>query len=259
MSEDDYEFAHGEWERFRSHPEDPKYRLKPMDFAVVEAAPKEKEKSEEKTRYVRRDVFADEGRPGSVTIAMLAICILLYFTLDNAAMSWLQAKLMFSEYHGRSFPEIRDWQLWRLVTPALMHGGVLHLFFNMWMLYSLGAQIETREGGLYLVVQSIVYAIIVNTAQYLHTGPLFLGMSGVLYGQLGYIWMMSRYSRQFNYFLAPGTVMLMLIWMGLGILGVFSNVANMQHLVGFIIGVISGYIRSGEMSIAIKQYFRKRR
>ena len=101
------------------------------------------------------------------------------------AFAPLTAKLYFSEYLGTSFPEIRAGQVWRLVTPIFLHAGVLHLVFNMLWLYQLGGQIEAQESSGYFAVMVLVLAVICNTGQYVVSGPLFIGMSGVVYGLLG--------------------------------------------------------------------------
>jgi len=42
---------------------------------------------------------------------------------------------------------IRHLQLWRLITFQFLHGGLLHIFFNMLSLYYFGPVVETRLGS----------------------------------------------------------------------------------------------------------------
>jgi GlpG protein len=91
----------------------------------------------------------------------------------------------------------------------------------------------------------LVLAILCNTGQYIVSGPLFVGMSGVVYGLLGYIWMMTQFQVPTLYILSPQTVMFMLIWLGLCLVGIIPNVANTEHVVGLLIGVAWGFVRSG--------------
>src|SRR5690606_16541906 len=87
--------------------------------------------------------------------------------------------LYYSLYMGRDFPEIASGQLWRLVTPIFLHGGILHLVFNMLWLYQLGSAIEHYEGSRLLLLMVMILGALCNTAQYLVSGPAFVGMSGV--------------------------------------------------------------------------------
>lgn len=45
------------------------------------------------------------------------------------------------------FPENYDFKGWQIITHMFMHGGILHLFFNMFALYSFGSTLEQIWGG----------------------------------------------------------------------------------------------------------------
>ena len=72
---------------------------------------------------------------------------------------------------------------------------------------------------------------------------MFGGLSGVIYGMLGYCMINDLESRQYRYELPPALYLFMIVWLILGFLGVlnlfgFGNVANYAHLGGLISGVI---------------------
>jgi GlpG protein len=82
---------------------------------------------------------------------------------------------------------IREGQVWRLFTPCLLHGNLIHIVFNMTWLIGLGVVIEQKIRALrYLVLIGIV-GIVSNCAEYLMSGPFFLGFSGVVCGMIGFI------------------------------------------------------------------------
>jgi len=194
---------------------------------------------------VRTEIF-HRRRLSPVPVTWLFIAVSVAVTLLATVPAWTPviSKLYFSGYFGTGFPEIRAGQVWRLVTPIFLHGGLLHLLFNMVWLYQLGGQIEAQESSRYFAVMVLVLAICCNTGQYLVSGPLFVGMSGVVYGLLGYLWMMTRFQAATRYMLSEQTVMFMLLWLGLCLVGIIPHVANTEHIVGLLLGVVWGYVRS---------------
>ena len=54
------------------------------------------------------------------------------------------ALLYFGGKYGRSI--WLDHEYWRLVTAGFLHGGILHIAMNSWVLYDLGAQVEQVFG-----------------------------------------------------------------------------------------------------------------
>jgi rhomboid protease GluP len=89
-------------------------------------------------------------------------------------------------------PLIDQGQYWRLFTPALLHGDILHIAFNLYALYILGRGIEVFYGHTRFLLLYIASAFAGATASYLLTAAPSLGAStatfGLLaaYGVLGY-------------------------------------------------------------------------
>lgn len=48
---------------------------------------------------------------------------------------------------GLHFPENPEFKLWQPLTHMFMHGGFMHIFFNMFALYSFGSLLEQMWGG----------------------------------------------------------------------------------------------------------------
>jgi GlpG protein len=139
--------------------------------------------------------------------------------------------------------EIREGQVWRLVTPIFVHWGILHLLFNMFWLRDLGSLIEHRKGALWLAVLVLVSAVISNVAQYLANGPGAGGMSGVIYALFGYVWMKDRYAPEEGLNLFPHTTVYMLVWLAICFTGMVGPVGNTAHVTGLLIGMAFGIAR----------------
>jgi membrane associated rhomboid family serine protease len=165
------------------------------------------------------------------------------------ALNWPLSKAVLD---APKFVKIRQGEVWRLVTPALLHGSVLHILFNMMWLWLLGRQIEERVGKWRYILMMLIIAAISNTAEYLMVGPAFLGFSGVICGQAGFIWMRQRVAPWEGYPLQKSASLFLAIFV-LGIVGlqVISfvlkvtgsallpvQIANTAHLVGAIVGIL---------------------
>jgi GlpG protein len=95
--------------------------------------------------------------------------------------------------------------------------------------------------GLFLVT-----ATVANVSQYLFGGPsLFGGMSGVVYGILGFAWVAASLQPRWPFRPTQGVVVLMVGWLVLCLFGVvetlgFGAVANAAHLGGLLSGMLLG-------------------
>lgn len=131
-------------------------------------------------------------------------------------------------------------QIWRLFTPDFLHFSWTHIIFNSVMLWFLGSQIEWFDGRARLILLFIVASLLSNGLQYIVSGPFFGGLSGVVYGVLGYCWLSQRTAPRFQF--PPALVTFAVVWMVVGftplpeMLGL-GRMANEAHLGGFIAGL----------------------
>ena len=135
-------------------------------------------------------------------------------------------------------------QWWRLVSPMFLHFSFAHLAFNCLWIYILGEKIERIDGSLTFISIVIFSAASSNSLQYFWNGSsLFGGLSGVIYGLIGFCMIIEMDSSRDIYDIPPGLYMFMIIWMILGFMGVlelfgFGSVANFAHLGGLVSGII---------------------
>ena len=142
----------------------------------------------------------------------------------------------------KTFIENNQW--WRLISPIFLHFSFAHLAFNCLWIYILGEKIERIDGSLTFISIVIFTAVSSNSLQYFWNGSsLFGGLSGVIYGLIGFCMLIEMDSSRDIYDIPPGLYMFMIIWMILGFLGVlelfgFGSVANFAHLGGLVSGII---------------------
>jgi membrane associated rhomboid family serine protease len=80
-----------------------------------------------------------------------------------------------------------DGEWWLLITPAFLHGGWLHIAFNMYVLYALGPTLERILGhGRYLTLY-LLAALGGGVASYAFSeiNTLSVGASGAIFGLMG--------------------------------------------------------------------------
>jgi len=137
-------------------------------------------------------------------------------------------------------------EYWRLLTPAFLHFGIFHIVFNALWIWEFGRRMELLIGHGNFLLIFLATAIGANVGQYLwQPDSLFGGLSGVVYGLLGYIWIRHQLAPHPLLCLTPGIVPLMLAWLALCLVGVVDwfiqgGVANGAHVAGLLIGAAFG-------------------
>lgn len=156
-----------------------------------------------------------------------------------------------STMSGRWFgliESLANGDLWRLITPDFLHFSLMHITFNLLMLWVLGGQLEIQKGSWAFINLAIFVSVFSNVAQFLDTGYLFGGMSGVVYGLIGYCWVWRRYDE--SIFLPEPIFRFSLVWLLIGYtpltetLG-WGQMANSAHLYGLLSGGVWGLISIG--------------
>ena len=139
---------------------------------------------------------------------------------------------------------------WRLITPMLIHISPTHLIFNCLWIYILGREIEQLDGKIIFIFLILFTSASSNYLQYSFSGPsLFGGLSGVVYGLLGYCFVSETFLRINKFSFPPAIYIFMFVWLLIGFTGFldllgFGKIANFAHLGGLLSGILSGYIFS---------------
>ena len=181
-------------------------------------------------------------------IIALAIFLTLFtnFGLNNFLEPLLFIKTNLNSSFENTYLINNEW--WRLITPTFLHFSITHLVFNCLWIYILGSRIEKLDGLSVFLFIFILTGILSNAGQFFWTQQyLFGGLSGAVYGLLGYCFIIELDGRHGRYGLPEALYLFMFIWLLVGFTGVlsffgFGNVANTAHLVGMIAGFIIGLI-----------------
>jgi GlpG protein len=248
--EDQLEQATSLLAEFRSDPKNERYGTEAERAAKLRAKEEADQEAYRKRLRNRRHLF----RPltpygfGPLTFVLIAIsvAVAIFSKLGDEQRPIMSLFITsFTDVWDPTLPEIRHGELWRLITPMFIHFGILHILFNMLWLRDLGSMIEARQSPLHLAIIVVVISAGSNLGQVvLGHSPDFGGMSGVIYGLLGYVWIRGKFDPGSGLFVHPSTVTMMIVWFFACLSGYIGNVANWAHAFGLGMGMAWGYLSS---------------
>ncbi|MFT3890366.1 MAG: rhomboid family intramembrane serine protease [Anaerolineales bacterium] len=117
-----------------------------------------------------------------MTYTIIAVTILIYL-LQLATDALLQYDIPIL-FFIKSNELIRSGQIWRLLTPALIHGSFTHIAFNMYALFSFGTNLERHFGHGRFLLLYVLGAFTGNVASFIMTDANSLGASTAIFGLL---------------------------------------------------------------------------
>jgi membrane associated rhomboid family serine protease len=197
-------------------------------------------------------VSDEEGREQKLSVSSMlrlgyefpAISVLILLS----SIGFLLGTYAFSQSVIFRFDSSGDGHFWRFITPIFLHFGLMHFAFNMFWLVVLGGKIERGAGSMQLFLLVLVIGALSNIGQNLWSGTSqFGGMSGAIYGLLGYLYSYNKLAIKDLYFLPPELFWFMVGWLivcASGILEILLGIriANAAHLCGLMAGSFLGII-----------------
>lgn len=153
-------------------------------------------------------------------------------------------------------PRLMLQQPWTPITYMFVHGGLMHLFFNMLMLYFSGPRVEERLGSRRFIVLYLLSGLGGAVLSLLTPNVTIVGASGATFGVfLAYARFWPR-DRFLIWGIAPVEArILVLISTAISLLGFGRGIAHWAHLGGFAAAYL--YLRFIEAS-SDRQRFRTR-
>ena len=138
--------------------------------------------------------LAPESRPSparspyAVTIALIAINVLVFLAMGASGVSLTEpTPLDVARWGGDSGPlTVGAHQWWRLLTSCFLHFGIIHIAFNMFVLYQIGPFIETVFGRARYVVIYLCAGLFGSLVSvWIHPMAVGAGASGAIFGLYG--------------------------------------------------------------------------
>lgn len=128
--------------------------------------------------------------PVMTAVIVVSLCLVYLWMLANGweFTTFLPSRVGYSlaVAFGALEPErVRAGEWWRLITAALLHGSLLHLAVNCFMLYQLGRLSENLFGRSGLAVLLVGSALTGTLASAFIGGNMSVGASGAVMGLVG--------------------------------------------------------------------------
>lgn len=256
----------GQWLReFQASPQDARFQVASQANRLRKQQVEQRQRASAQTRTMSErwgNSASILARPTPITIGLVLICVALSLATDFARGmleagprdSALAVKLsrilvfvdpeVFVQRGEDPLASVRRGELWRVYTTTLLHGSMMHLVFNMLALYSLASILERLQGSWWLIGVLLILTTVSVLLQALlpHRfggSPFAIGISGVVYGLFGYLWIRPKVDPWLPIRMPDSAVWLMLGWLVLCFtnFSAIPNAANIAHLSGLLCGM----------------------
>ncbi|TRZ97385.1 MAG: rhomboid family intramembrane serine protease [Nitrospiraceae bacterium] len=168
-----------------------------------------------------------------LTFVFIGISVLGYLLQQADSTIFNKLALVgYAQYSDGTWLGVANGEWYRLVTVALLHGGILHLLFNMYALWVIGASLESVIGRGRFAAIYVVSLIGGSSASLLFNASNIpaVGASGAIYGLFGAIVIVNRHSGR------NAKSMYIVIAINLAMGFIIPNVDWHAHLGGLLFG-----------------------
>jgi membrane associated rhomboid family serine protease len=126
------------------------------------------------------------GSEPRVTYALIALNVLAFLASGRFGVGTGGGSRLYADFalYGPSIHVAHEY--WRLVTGGFLHAGLLHVGFNMYLLYVLGQMLESSLGSVRFALLYFA-ALLAGSAGALVVTPdaVTVGASGAVFGLMG--------------------------------------------------------------------------
>lgn len=167
------------------------------------------------------------------TTLITVLCIVIYLAQN---LGWQEQIFELAHY---PFDELEQHQYWRYVSHSLVHLSIFHISFNLVWWWIFGGAIERKLGSVSLIGLFLCSAMLTGICQNWLSGPLFFGLSGVVYAVLGLTLVLEKLSSTPIFNLPEGFLSMIIIGLAMGFVYPLAgiNIGNGAHISGFVVGV----------------------
>ena len=121
-----------------------------------------------------------------VTYVLIALNMIVFLAEGQFGVGSASGGTKLFDKFALDGPDVANGDYWRIVSSGFLHAGLLHIFFNMYLLYLIGRMLEPAIGS---VRFALVYAVSLFAgalgALIVTPDALTVGASGAVFGLMG--------------------------------------------------------------------------
>jgi len=165
-------------------------------------------------------------------------------------MAYIATSIVSKSFFGLSYAQVFQLgissatftsQPWNLLTAMFVHDGILHIFFNMLMLFYFGSYVVQLIGEIRFLIVYLIGGIVGNFAFMLLSSGFAVGASGAIFA-LGGVLAVMRPRLKVVLFPIPIPMDLWIaVLLGFVLVSFLGGVAWQAHLGGLVTGLVAGY------------------
>lgn len=169
-----------------------------------------------------------------ITYAIIAICVIVFILMGGTTDG--KTLLAFGANLGLL---VKQGEIYRLLTCAFVHIGIIHLVVNMYSLYVIGSQVENFYGKIKYLLIYLISAICGSILSIGFTDNVIsAGASGAIFGLLGAILYFGvKYRTYLGQTIKSQVIPIILINLAIGF--TTPGIDNAAHIGGLLGGVLS--------------------
>ncbi len=172
-----------------------------------------------------------------ITFVLLGVTIAVYL-LQMATQSLLGVDLA-TAYLAKVNALIIQGQVWRLITPILVHGSITHIAFNMYALYIFGQNLEYQYGHGRFLLLYLLSGFAGNVVSFVMSTNPSVGASTAIFGMVAAQGVFIYRNRKFFGDRARGILLNVIFILGINlVLGLSPMIDNWGHLGGLLGGLV---------------------
>jgi membrane associated rhomboid family serine protease len=136
---------------------------------------------------INRNRFIPNQKDTPVT-KFLSISLIIIFLLQE-----LTGTLLVKSF-ALFAPLVTSGEWWRLITAGFLHGSIIHLLFNVYILWVIGSQLESIVGNVKFLTIYFVSLLGGSLASFWFSpfGSYSIGASGAIFGLMGAMLVVGR-------------------------------------------------------------------
>lgn len=200
--------------------------------------------------------FSHEGELNNSIIYILIAIILIFFIIEEYLGGSKNALTLLNLGANSKELVLQKNQYYRLITSMYLHAGLMHLFFNCYVLYSFGNFLFSILGNKNFLLVFFISGICGSLASvFLSKASISVGASGAIWGFLGATLALSVFP---SYYIADYYRNILLKTTGINIaINLGISLLPMIDIWAHLGGGISGFILTWFIISEPKSYFRK--